>query len=131
MTEPAPRRARVLEVDDEPMLCVSIKRALSADFEVMATSASSQARDWIAAGERFDAIVCDVMMPEMSGVDFHSELSSQQPQLASQIIFLTGGAFTLCARQFLDRISNPRLDKPFDSERLRGLVNRQVARARV
>jgi hypothetical protein len=66
----------------------------------------------------------------MSGIDFHFELSSKEPELASQIIFLTGGAVTLGAREFLDRITNPKLDKPFDAERLRGLVNRQVARTR-
>ena len=69
------------------------------------------------------------MMPEMSGVDFHSELASQEPELAARVIFLTGGAFTVRAREFLDRVPNARLDKPFDSECLRAMVNRQVSRA--
>lgn len=68
-------------------------------------------------------------MPEMSGADFHSELERTQPELATQIIFLTGGAFTLRARKFLNRIPNPRLDKPFDSQSLRSLVGLSVARS--
>ncbi len=41
---------------------------------------------------------------------------------------MTGGAFTVSARDFLDRVPNPRLEKPFDSAALRALVNRQVSR---
>jgi hypothetical protein len=51
------------------------------------------------------------------------------PEQATEIIFLTGGAFTLHAREFLDRVPNPRLDKPFDSNSLRAIVNRQVSRS--
>ena len=128
---PALARGRVLVIDDDRAMANAIGLVLADDHEVEVCTSARRALASVSAGTRFDAIVCDVMMPEMSGIDFHSELASQQPELAAQIIFLTGGAFTLCAREFLDRISNPRLDKPFDSERLRGLVNRQVARARV
>ena len=51
------------------------------------------------------------------------------PELADQIIFLTGGAFTVRAREFLDRVPNACLDKPFDSASLRSLVSSRVARA--
>lgn len=81
------------------------------------------------SGEVFDAILCDVMMPKMSGVDFHSELARTQPELATRIIFISGGAFTLEARAFLDRVANARVDKPFDAESLRTIVNQQVSRA--
>ena len=69
------------------------------------------------------------MMPEMSGIDFHAELERLAPELADQIIFLTGGAFTVRAREFLDRVPNACLDKPFDSASLRSLVSSRVARA--
>jgi len=101
---------------------------LSDDHDVEILTSARRALARLCAGERYDAIVCDVMMPEMSGVDFHSDLASLVPELATRIIFLTGGAFTVRAREFLARVPNARLDKPFDSERLRALVNRQVSR---
>jgi DNA-binding response OmpR family regulator len=78
------------------------------------------------AGERFDAIVCDLMMPEMSGMDFFAELEAFAPEQTAQIILLTGGAFTPRASEFLDHISNPRLFKPFSGNELRELVRAVV-----
>jgi hypothetical protein len=59
-------------------------------------------------------------------MDFHAALARVEPSVTAQIIFLTGGAFTHPAREFLGRVDNPRLDKPFDSQSLRALVNRVV-----
>jgi len=126
---PADVRGRVLVIDDDPALVNAIGLVLGEDHEVEVCTSARRALDRLDAGERYDAIVCDVMMPEMSGADFHSALVRLRPELAPEIIFLTGGAFTLQAREFLDRVTNPRLDKPFDSDCLRELVNRQVSRA--
>jgi hypothetical protein len=59
-------------------------------------------------------------------MDFHRELTSVDERLAQQVIFLTGGAFTLTAREFLDRVPNPRLSKPFHWPLLRALIARQL-----
>jgi PAS domain S-box-containing protein len=126
---PSEARGRVLVIDDDPALLNAIGLVLGEDHEVEALTSARRALARLNAGERYDAIVCDVMMPEMSGADFHSALASVHPDLATEVIFLTGGAFTLHAREFLDRVPNPRLDKPFDSNSLRALVNRQVSRS--
>jgi CheY-like chemotaxis protein len=78
--------------------------------------------DRIEKGERFDVIVCDLMMPEMTGMDLHSRLSQSRPADAARMVFLTGGAFTSEAREFLDRVTNQRVEKPFDPPALRALV---------
>jgi CheY-like chemotaxis protein len=65
-------------------------------------------------------------MPEMTGMDFHAELSQRMPERAGQVIFITGGAFTAGAREFLGRITNPLLEKPFDPASLRQLVQAQL-----
>jgi CheY-like chemotaxis protein len=122
-------RGRVLVIDDDPAVGNAIGLLLSEDHEVAVLTSARRALGRLRRGEVFDAIVCDVMMPEMSGVDFHSELVRTQPELATRIIFISGGAFTLQAREFLDRVSNPRVDKPFDAEFLRTIVNQQVSRA--
>lgn len=74
------------------------------------------------AREPFDAILCDVMMPELTGAEFHAELVVRHPALARRVVFMTGGAFTEEARRFLDRVPNPRLDKPFDARGLRAAL---------
>jgi PAS domain S-box-containing protein len=127
---PAASRGRVLVIDDDRAMANAIGLLLADDHDIEVCTSARRALAHLHAGERFDAIVCDVMMPEMTGIDFHGELTSMQPELANQMIFLTGGAFTLSAREFLDKIKNPRLDKPFDCERLRALVTKQVSRAR-
>jgi signal transduction histidine kinase len=119
-------RARVLVIDDESMICTSIQRALGGEYDVLTTSSSSQARDWIVAGERFDAIVCDVMMPVLTGMELYAELRRSVPEQAKRILFLTGGAFTARARAFLDEVPNPWLEKPFEVDRLRAAVRERT-----
>ena len=65
-------------------------------------------------------------MPHMTGMEFHAELIQKSPEQAERTIFLTGGEFTPAARRFLDEVSNQQLEKPFDREQLRALVNERV-----
>ncbi len=120
-------RARLLVVDDEPMIGNAVARALRPDHDVVPVSSARAALDQI-EGARFDAILCDLMMPEMTGMELHARLARSHPVLASRMIFLTGGAFTPRAREFLDGVPNARLEKPFDTDALRALV-RQVVTA--
>ena len=71
----------------------------------------------LARGERFDLVVCDLMMPGLTGMECHEALRTSRPELARSMIFLTGGAFTAKARAFLDHVPNVRVDKPFDGRR--------------
>jgi CheY-like chemotaxis protein len=72
--------------------------------------------------------MCDLMMPEMTGMDLHAELSSRDPALAERLVFMTGGAFTPAAREFLDRVVNARVEKPFDVPSLRTLIQTLLPR---
>jgi CheY-like chemotaxis protein len=69
-------------------------------------------------GEQFDVIVCDLMMPDLGGTDFHERVRALYPGLEHRIVFMTGGAFTDRATRFLDNIPNVCLAKPFEPERL-------------
>ncbi|HMR06823.1 MAG TPA: response regulator, partial [Polyangiaceae bacterium] len=73
-------------------------------------------------GLSFDLILCDVMMPGMSGVDFHVALSQYRPELVKKVVFITGGAFTPRAEQFLETVANRRLTKPIAEQTLRKLI---------
>ena len=98
-------------------------RTLAGRHEVIALLRARDALDLITAGENFDLVISDLMMPEMTGMDLHGALSAIAPQHAKRMIFLTGGAFTPRARGFLRQVDNPRLDKPFDRQNLIGLVD--------
>ncbi|HEY0990722.1 MAG TPA: response regulator [Kofleriaceae bacterium] len=124
---PAARRGRVLLVDDDHLIAVAVRRALGAEHDVTAVLRAQNALDRIAAGERYDVILCDVMMPSMTGIEFHQRLSRERPEQAEHIVFLTGGAFTATARTFLDEVRNARVEKPFEVQDLRALVNERVA----
>jgi PAS domain S-box-containing protein len=127
--QPARSRGRVLVIDDDLAMAKVVGLELSEDHEVEVLTSARKAMKRLLEGERYDAIVCDLMMPEMCGIDFHAELARLLPERAAEVIFMTGGAFTVRAREFLDRVPNPRLEKPFDSASLRAVVARQVSRA--
>lgn len=80
-------------------------------------------------GARFDVILCDLMMPVMTGMELHAELHRLDPLQARRMVFLTEGAFTMDAQSFLAQVENERLEKPFSLKTLAQLVERQVAEA--
>ncbi len=122
-------RGRILVVDDEPIVCFSLERLLSTEGEVVALTSASQALALIRAGERFDVILCDLMMPEMDAPVLFEEVRRVAPAQAERMVFVTGGAFTVRAREFLESVPNPRLGKPFDVEALVELVRSRVSSA--
>jgi CheY-like chemotaxis protein len=118
-----------LAIDDEPMMVKVIQRMLSLDHDVLTSIDAQQALAWIRDGRRFDVILCDLMMPRMSGMEFHAQLTRIAPEQAQRVIFLTGGAFTPPMRAFLDGVENLRLEKPFEPQSLRAIVGARVAGA--
>lgn len=120
------RRGRVLIIDDEQMITQTVRRTLAPEHEVTTANSAREALGLMAGGHHFDAILCDLMMPEMTGMDLHAELARTAPEQAARMIFLTGGAFTPKARAFLDATPNQRLEKPFDTMHLRAIVNERL-----
>ena len=118
----APARARILVVDDEDMIGMILRRMLKI-HDVTVLTNGSDALAAIARGERFDAILCDLMMPGMTGVEFHGLLSRDYPSQAAALMFLTGGAFNQETAAFLASVRNPQLSKPFDVVTLRNQVD--------
>jgi CheY-like chemotaxis protein len=117
------RRARVLVVDDEQLITVAVHRALSLQHEVRSFDRAQAAFECVSQGERFDVILCDLMMPDMSGMELHAWVSRIAPDQAARMVFLTGGIFTTHARAFLSAVPNTHIEKPFDTHRLRLVVN--------
>jgi CheY-like chemotaxis protein len=120
------RRGRVLVVDDEPFVGTVLRRTL-AEHDVTVVDSAAAALSRVSAGERYDVVLSDLIMPAMSGMDLYRELAKQDPALAQRFVFLTGGAFTATARDFLERERVECVEKPFDVEALRAVVARRMA----
>ncbi|MGB8224274.1 MAG: response regulator, partial [Polyangiales bacterium] len=114
-------RANVLVVDDEPLIGRSIRRALR-EHQVQVFSSGEEAIERLCADEPFDVVFCDLMMPEVSGMEVYGRVSARRPELASRFVFMTGGAFTAEAREFLEQNPLVCLEKPFELRQIRDLV---------
>jgi PAS domain S-box-containing protein len=124
-TSPAARRARVLVVDDEAAIGKAIRRILSSEHDVTLETDARAAFERISSADAaYDVIFCDLMMPNMSGMDFFEQVASRSPALAERIVFLTGGAFSPRSEEFLRVNRNRCLSKPFSREAVSGMVHR-------
>jgi CheY-like chemotaxis protein len=106
-------RRKILIIDDQPTLAKAIRRMLG-EYDVAIVASGREALDKIEAGERYDVILSDVMMPEISGMDLHRMIATIAPDQVDKMVFMTGGAFTKQAREFFEKVANPTLEKPFD-----------------
>jgi signal transduction histidine kinase/CheY-like chemotaxis protein len=124
---PVSRRGRILVVDDEPLVCNVLQRTLGAEHDVVAVERARAALELLTRGERFDLVLSDLLMPEMTGMDLHRELRRSFPELARRVVFLTGGAFTAAARSFLEEEAVECVEKPFDLQTIRAVIARKLA----
>jgi CheY-like chemotaxis protein len=115
------RPARVLVVDDDQLVSRALARALS-DCDVAVASDARDALASIERGEKFDVIVCDLMMPGMTGMDLYDAIRTVAPSEVERMIFLSGGAVTTRAREFAATVPNLLMEKPFDIQRLRDAI---------
>jgi len=112
---------RILVVDDEPMVGRAVGRLLGGHQVDLATS-GAQALERIRAGAGYQVVICDLMMPDLTGMDLRERLAVEAPALARRMVFLTGGAFTERARAFVEQGDVRVLEKPVDADALRALV---------
>ncbi len=122
------RRARVLIVDNEPLIVRAVGRLLSGDHDIDSASNGLEGLSRLKYEGPFDVVVCDLMMPEMNGMELYRKVQEELPLMASRFVFLTGGAFTDQAARFLREVECPTLDKPIDPELLRAVVGGVVTR---
>jgi CheY-like chemotaxis protein len=121
-------RVRVLIVDDEERLAWSLAALLRHHTVTVLTSASDAVA--LCRKETFDCVVCDLMMPGLSGMDLHAELVRAGRGQERDMIFMTGGVFTARARAFVAEIAatNEVLEKPFSWTDLENAITAVLAR---
>jgi two-component system NtrC family sensor kinase len=121
-SDPPTVKPRVLILDDEAIVGRAFARTLSREFECIALTSAREALTRLAAGETFDAVVCDFTMPEMSGAEFYDELVSSNATLARRLIFATGSTSAPGFVSLIERTGARHLAKPFSSAELRQAI---------
>jgi PAS domain S-box-containing protein len=125
-TRPLRATPRVLVIDDEPMIRTLVTRVLSGYFQVTSADGVRAALAELNGTQAFDAILCDLMMPGESGMDFFGVVRRLYPDLIGRIAFITGGAVTPDTSKFLETAARPVLNKPFNAETLTAFVEQLV-----
>ncbi len=74
----------------------------------------------------YDVILCDLMMPEMSGMDIYYAVRRSQPELADRILFMTAGVFVENASDFLTSLYGRWIAKPLRIGDLEQLIQDRV-----
>jgi PAS domain S-box-containing protein len=115
-------RGQVLIVDDEVHIANTMRELLGAEHDVVAVTGGSDALDAVRSGTAFDVIFCDLMMPGVTGIDLYRRIRDEMPGMEQRIVFMTGGAFTPRAAEFLASVSNRRIEKPFSMSLVERIV---------
>ena len=117
------RRLRVLLIDDDPLICSAYTRALS-QHELVTAIGGKQALDLLDNDMEFDAVLCDLMMPELGGEQVYQFALHQSTTLAQRFVFISGGAFTPRGKDFLSSIPTPFFKKPVSPQLLLDAIER-------
>jgi DNA-binding NtrC family response regulator len=119
----------VLAVDDEALLLKAYRRMLSDTHEIETALGGLEALRALERGGTYDAILCDLQMPELSGMGLHEAVRERWPALAERFVFVTGGAFSPDAKRFIEESDCAVIQKPFRVEDLLALIERKAADA--
>ncbi len=120
-------RGRLLFVDDEPDMCDVMREAMPRFHDLVATTDPRQALELLAAGQRFDMILCDMRMPAMTGIEFHARLAIDDPAQASRVVLMSGG-FTRPPGDGPIALPAPLLEKPFAIAQVLSLMRDSMQR---
>jgi CheY-like chemotaxis protein/anti-sigma regulatory factor (Ser/Thr protein kinase) len=113
---------RVLLIDDDPLVIRALRRLLRR-HEVTSVERGREAISLIDQGREFDVILCELMMPELTGADVYQQVASLGRGAERNFVFLTGGVFTDHLRRFLETVPNPRFEKPIRADHLERILS--------
>jgi CheY-like chemotaxis protein len=125
--EPSGARTKVLVIDDEPLIRSLVSKLLSGRYQVSAVDGVRAGLAALNQSPDYDLILCDLMMPGESGMDFFGVVRRLYPQLVTRVAFITGGAVTPDTSKFLETAARPVLNKPFTFESLLSFVENSIA----
>jgi PAS domain S-box-containing protein len=115
-------RGRILVIDDEAAVGRTLSLVLEPEYDVTVATSAEQALAQLreaAGAASFNVILCDLVMPGMSGHDLFQAAREELPGIESRFIFMSGGYSSIRAEDFPRTVPNPLLEKPFDLNLLR------------
>ena len=121
-------RGRVLVVDDDALVGDALALTLRDEHDVVVVTSGREALDRLEMGETYDVILCDLLMPVMTGMDLYAKLVQTHPEAAGAMVFMTGGASTPRARAFVASVAERCVSKPIEAKELRDLVRGRTLR---
>jgi two-component system NtrC family sensor kinase len=116
----------ILVVDDESSIQALLRDVLNMDGHQVDVAGSGAEALRHMFDRQYDLIITDIKMPEMSGQEFYHRVREIDREQAERMVFITGDTVNVATRQFLQRVSNPCLVKPFKVEEIREVVERQL-----
>jgi len=119
---------RVLVIDDEIGPRESLRMLLKPNYQVQ-TANCVEAGLKLLREKRPDAIVMDIRMPGMSGIEGLRQIREIDPHLS--VIMLTGFGALDTAKEALRLGANDYISKPFDAREMQEVIGRNVERTRV
>ena len=122
--------ARILVIDDEPLVAMMIERTLQGAHEVTVEHSARAVLERHEKGERWDAVLADLNLPDGDAIGLRDQLARTEPSLPARLLVLTGGATTEEARAFLASPGVRWLQKPFRSAELLAAVEQILASTR-
>ena len=127
--ESPPAPSRILIIDDEPLLGQTLLYAFKGRHDVSICTSGREALSSLEKDSNFDLVLCDLMMPDVNGAAVYAAVKRDHPQLAERFVFMTGGAFTDRAREFLSQHPGAQLEKPFNIADIEKLLGQFAASA--
>ncbi len=122
--QPDMSRRRLLVIDDEPALVLTLRCLLEQDHDVVTVTDGREALRRLVEDEPFHLVLCDLAMPGLDGPDLYDRVRERRPELAERFVFMTGGAFTEKITRFVERAARPCLQKPFPIAEIESLLRR-------
>ncbi len=114
---------RVLVVDDEPTIRMALARMLGAGYDTLHVTNGAEALALVERGHRFDLILCDMNMPEMTGCEFYERIMAHSLEQALRLIFVSGTPVPQ-DNPLIKGLDGRQLLKPIRSEELHALIER-------
>ncbi len=112
----------MLVIDDNELVCKALALTLSDECDVALETSGRAVLERLTSGDRFDLVLCDLLMPGMTGMDLYTEISRRWPDVAARVVFMTGGASTPDARAFVADFASRCVEKPIGARQLHELV---------
>jgi len=108
-----PVGAKILVVDDEPHICRALDRLLTDKGHLVDTTPSPLTALEMLRDKRYDLILLDLRMPDMSGIELYERIGIISPSLQRKVICVTGDVVSSQNEAFLHETGIPCVAKPF------------------